>query len=87
MTDPVFVRIRGTDRNLRFHEFLLFVRNKDTEKKISTVHFPRFEHWSIVFQIQRKKERNHECSRNRNIVIFSRSSNLIVHIRVLIIWD
>lgn len=55
MTDPVFVRIRGTDRNLRFYEFLLFVGNKDTEKKISTVHFPRFEHWSIVFQIQKKK--------------------------------
>lgn len=55
MTDPVFVRIRGTDRNLRFYEFLLFVGNKDTKKKISTVHFARFEHWSIVFQIQKKK--------------------------------
>lgn len=35
----------------------------------------------------RKKERYHERSRNSNIVIFSRLSNLIVHIRVLIIWD
>lgn len=35
----------------------------------------------------RKKERYHERSRNRNIVIFCRLPNLIAHIRVLIILD